>query len=53
MELDELYCDVIVERWQGFTGKKACRAGEADGQAETGRRAKSCRRAANAKPARS
>jgi len=23
MELDPLYCDVIVERWQNFTGKKA------------------------------
>jgi DNA modification methylase len=25
MELDELYCDVIVERWEKFTGKKAVR----------------------------
>lgn len=23
MELDQLYCDVIVERWEKFTGKKA------------------------------
>ena len=23
MELDELYCDVIVRRWEEFTGKKA------------------------------
>lgn len=23
MELDTLYCDVIVERWEKFTGKKA------------------------------
>jgi DNA modification methylase len=23
MELDPLYCDVIVERWQRFTGKEA------------------------------
>jgi DNA modification methylase len=23
MELDELYCDVIVQRWERFTGKKA------------------------------
>lgn len=23
MELDPMYCDVIVERWQNFTGKKA------------------------------
>jgi DNA modification methylase len=25
MELDPAYCDVIVERWQAFTGKKAVR----------------------------
>ena len=25
MELDALYCDVIVQRWQGFTGRKAKR----------------------------
>jgi DNA modification methylase len=25
MELDELYCDVIVKRWEEFTGKKAKR----------------------------
>jgi hypothetical protein len=23
MELDTLYCDVIVERWENFTGRKA------------------------------
>ena len=23
MELDPPYCDVIVERWEKFTGKKA------------------------------
>ena len=23
MEMDELYCDVIVNRWEQFTGKKA------------------------------
>ena len=23
MELDPMYCDVIVKRWQNFTGKKA------------------------------
>lgn len=30
MEIDELYCDVIVQRWEQFTGKKAERipAGE-------------------------
>jgi DNA modification methylase len=27
MELDPLYCDVIVERWQQFTGQKAERQG--------------------------
>jgi DNA modification methylase len=25
MELDQLYCDVIVKRWEEFTGKKAVR----------------------------
>ena len=32
MELDELYCDVIVKRWEEFTGRKAERitAGEHD-----------------------
>jgi DNA modification methylase len=29
MDVDALYCDVIVERWQKFTGKKAKRAGAA------------------------
>ncbi len=23
MELDEHYCDVIIERWQKYTGKEA------------------------------
>jgi hypothetical protein len=23
MELDPLYCDVIVQRWEKFTGRKA------------------------------
>ena len=23
MEMDQAYCDVIVERWEKFTGKKA------------------------------
>jgi len=26
MEIDTLYCDVIVQRWESFTGKKAVRA---------------------------
>ena len=30
MEIDPAYCDVIVERWEGFTGKKAQRVGEAE-----------------------
>ena len=25
MEIDPAYCDVIVQRWEGFTGKKAQR----------------------------
>ncbi len=33
MELDPLYCDVIVQRWQNFTGKKARRQG-ADQQSQ-------------------
>ena len=28
MELDALYCDVIVQRWEKFTGKKAERVSE-------------------------
>jgi DNA modification methylase len=39
MEIDALYCDVIVERWQHFTGKKAKRI-----QAERPRAARSQRR---------
>jgi DNA modification methylase len=40
MELDALYCDVIVERWQRFTGKKAKRHGSArPRKASTKRRA--------------
>ena len=27
MELDQLYCDVIVQRWEQFTGRKAERVG--------------------------
>jgi DNA modification methylase len=29
MEIDPLYCDVIVTRWERFTGKKAVRQGVA------------------------
>jgi DNA modification methylase len=29
MELDALYCDVIVERWEKFTGKAAQRQSQA------------------------
>lgn len=28
MELDEKFCDVIIHRWEEFTGKKAVRAGK-------------------------
>jgi DNA modification methylase len=37
MEIDPLYCDVIVERWQRFSGKKAKRLG-ARGQRASRRR---------------
>jgi DNA modification methylase len=30
MELDPIYCDVIVKRWEEFTGKKAELLQEAD-----------------------
>jgi len=33
MELDTLYCDVIVQRWEKFTGRKAERL-PANGVAE-------------------
>jgi DNA modification methylase len=26
MELDALYCDVVIARWEAFTGRKAERA---------------------------
>jgi DNA modification methylase len=29
MEIDPLYCDVIVQRWERFTGKQGQRAGTA------------------------
>ncbi len=28
MELDPIYCDVIVKRWQEFTGKEAVLDGD-------------------------
>jgi DNA modification methylase len=31
MELDPPYCDVIVERWEKFTGRKAERVSAAQG----------------------
>jgi hypothetical protein len=31
MELDTLYCDVIVQRWQAFTGQRATRRSPAIG----------------------
>ena len=30
VELDQLYCDVIVSRWEGFTGRKAQRTAAAE-----------------------
>jgi DNA modification methylase len=30
MELDPLYCDIIVQRWENFSGKKAQRLGKED-----------------------
>jgi site-specific DNA-methyltransferase (adenine-specific) len=30
MELDPKYCDVIVKRWEEFTGKKAVLLNEQD-----------------------
>jgi DNA modification methylase len=37
MELDAAYCDVVVERWQNFTGKKA-KQGERSSKAAGKRR---------------
>ncbi len=36
MELDELYCDVIVKRWETFTGKKAERVAAEQSNRKTG-----------------
>jgi DNA modification methylase len=36
MELDPLYCDVIVERWSQFTGKKAVLQSRVDAVAPQG-----------------
>ncbi len=35
MEIDQLYCDVIVNRWQEFTGKKAERVSVEGGDHES------------------
>jgi DNA modification methylase len=43
MEIDALYCDVIVERWQRFTGNKAKRFGASGRRASGQRRSKSKR----------
>jgi DNA modification methylase len=43
MEIDALYCDVIVERWQGFTGRKAQRE-RARGQRASQKRRLACSR---------
>ena len=32
MELDPLYCDVIVQRWENFSGRKAARQSSVDSQ---------------------
>ena len=37
MELDPKYCDVIIARWEAFTGKQAellARGGDLDGETE-------------------
>ena len=33
MEVDALYCDVIISRWEQFTGRKAERIAAAEGAA--------------------
>ena len=35
MELDPLYCDVIVQRWQNFTGRQATRQADAGAPEES------------------
>ena len=32
MEIDPLYCDVIIQRWEQFTGKKADRIVNGSGE---------------------
>jgi DNA modification methylase len=38
MELDPLYCDVIVTRWEQFTGRQATRAATSGSHRRTGKR---------------
>jgi DNA modification methylase len=45
MELDPLYCDVIVQRFEKFTGRKAERHRQRDSSAPKGRREKGSRSA--------
>jgi DNA modification methylase len=53
VEMDELYCDVIVERWQRFTGKQATRSGASGAEQPKPRpRAERCRRDESRKTAR-
>lgn len=40
MDLDPLYCDVIIQRWQNFTGKQAQRDGQHGQQKEPPNRRK-------------
>jgi DNA modification methylase len=44
MELDPLYCDVIIRRWETFTGKKASRlTGSSSKRSGGGSRKEACR----------
>ena len=36
MDLDPKYCDVVVQRWENLTGKKAVRLNGEDGETEKG-----------------